>query len=96
MRLLEKPRLLVLSPEEFEECRPYLRAAGYRWLPCGDGISESQLRQWWSPYRHRWVSDRDKSEDGTSQHFLELECLPHILSVTNARDFVAYIGEVTS
>jgi hypothetical protein len=32
------------------------------------------------------VSDRDKNEQGESRYYLELECLPHILAVTNARE----------
>jgi hypothetical protein len=85
MKLLEKPALVVLTPEEFNACRPYLLAAGYRWLKCGDGINESQC-QWWSPFSNRWVSDRDKNEQGESRYYLELECLPWIPAVSNALD----------
>jgi hypothetical protein len=85
MKLLEKPALVVLDSQEFNTCRPYLLAAGYRWLKCGDGINEGQC-QWWSPFRSRWVSDRDNNEQGESRYYLELECLSHILAVTNARE----------
>jgi hypothetical protein len=85
MKLLEKPALVVLTSEEFEECRPYLLAAGYRWLKCGDGINESQC-QWWSPFRDRWVSDRDNNEQSERRYYLEMECLPWILAVSNALD----------
>jgi hypothetical protein len=85
MKLLEKPALVVLDSQEFNACRSYLLAAGYRWLKCGEGINESQC-QWWSPFRNRWVSDRDRNEHGENRYYLELECLPHILAVTNARE----------
>jgi hypothetical protein len=81
MKLLEKTALVVLDSQEFNTCRPYLLAAGYSWY----GINEGQC-QWWSPFRNRWVSDRDKNEHGESRYYLELECLPHILAVTNARE----------
>jgi hypothetical protein len=81
MKLLEKPTLVVLDSQEFNTCRPHLLAAGYSWY----GINEGQC-QWWSPFRNRWVSDRDKNEQGESRYYLELECLPHILAVTNARE----------
>lgn len=81
MKLLEKPALVVLTPQEFEECHPYLLAAGYCW----HGINYGQC-QWWSPFGNRWVSDRDKNERGESRYYLELECLPYILAVTNARE----------
>jgi hypothetical protein len=81
MKLLEKPALVVLTPEEFNACRPCLLAAGYSWY----GINEGQC-QWWSPFRSRWVSDRDNNEQGESRYYLELECLSHILAVTNARE----------
>jgi hypothetical protein len=92
MKLLEKPALVVLTSEEFEECRPCLLAVGYRWRKCGDGINESQC-QWWSPFRSRWVSDRDNNEHGESRYYLELECLPHILTVTNARELWVIVKE---
>jgi hypothetical protein len=81
VKLLEKPALIVLTSEEFEECHPYLLAAGYSWY----GINGGQC-QWWSPFRNRWVSDRDKNEQGESRYYLELECLPFIPAVSNALD----------
>jgi hypothetical protein len=92
VRFLENPVLLVMTKEEFESCRPFLRAAGYRWLKCGDGVVENQQRQWWSTARNRWVSDRGFGQD---EYVLELECLPHIIEVSNARDFVHLIGAQT-
>jgi hypothetical protein len=84
MKLLEKPALVVLTPEDFNACRSYLLAAGYRWLKCGDGINESQC-QWWSPFSNRWVSDRD-TEGRHGRYYLELECLPWIPAVSNSLD----------
>jgi hypothetical protein len=92
MRLLEKPRLLVMSKEEFEACRPFLRAAGFRWLQCLDGTRPRWEHQWWSPTRSRWVSDRGL---GDEEYVLELECLPHVLEVSNARDFLHMLGAQT-